>query len=288
MARDLPPPPFKASILDDRGGLVSQAWAGWLQLAFQRMGGSIAKDNNELDVSAPGSVTTSMIDDDAVTADKLADHASTDASRAVTTNHIRDGAVTVAKLGDDSVTADKLKDSVGTDGDRAVTTNHIRDANVTTAKLADDSVTADKLADHASTDASRAVTTNHIRDSAVTTEKINALAVTAAKIASYRTVTGTRSAPVDVTTSGITPAGVADELIFVQGSGGAINITANPQIAAGTAVGQVLSLVGRSASSTVLLEDGNGLDMNGEYLLTDNAEIGFNWDGTNWSERYRR
>lgn len=55
-----------------------------------------------------GEVKTANIDNDAVTSDKLADHATTDASRAVTTNHIRDGAVTADKIGTGAVTVAKL------------------------------------------------------------------------------------------------------------------------------------------------------------------------------------
>lgn len=83
-----------------------------------------------------------------------------------------DGSIGTSQLADDAVTADKLRDDAVTDGNRAVTTNHIRDVAVTTAKIADDAVTADKLRDDASTDANRAVTTNHIRDGAIVNDKI--------------------------------------------------------------------------------------------------------------------
>lgn len=48
-----------------------------------------------------GTIATAGISDDAVTADKLRDDASTDSNRAVTTNHIRNGAITSAKLDTD-------------------------------------------------------------------------------------------------------------------------------------------------------------------------------------------
>lgn len=93
-----------------------------------------------------GSIGTAQIADDAVTADKLRDDASTDANRAVTTNHIRDVAVTTAKIADDAVTADKLRDDASTDGNRAVTTNHIRDGAVVNTKIAANTVALDRLA----------------------------------------------------------------------------------------------------------------------------------------------
>jgi hypothetical protein len=57
-------------------------------------------------------IATAALQNDAVTADKLADHATLDANRAVTTNHIWDLAVTAAKLANGSVTiATKLENT---------------------------------------------------------------------------------------------------------------------------------------------------------------------------------
>jgi hypothetical protein len=56
-------------------------------------------------------IATTDISNSAITADKLAASATTDASRAVTTNHIRDLAVTTAKLAANSVTSTILRDS---------------------------------------------------------------------------------------------------------------------------------------------------------------------------------
>jgi hypothetical protein len=138
-------------------------------------------------------VGTGALVNDSVTSDKLADSASIDADRAVTTNHIRDLAVSTAKVAANAITDAKLSSSVSVDASRAVTTNHIRDLNVTTAKLADDSVTSAKLVDDASVDANRAVTTNHIRDLAVTTAKIAANAVTDVKLSSDASVDANRA-----------------------------------------------------------------------------------------------
>lgn len=60
-----------------------------------RLNGASSRDDGEI---GTGAVGTTELADDAVTADKLADSADTDGSRAVTTNHIRDAAVTEAKL----------------------------------------------------------------------------------------------------------------------------------------------------------------------------------------------
>ena len=57
-----------------------------------------------------GNLDATNLANDAVTAEKLRDDASTDANRAVTTNHIRDGAITTAKIGDSQVTEAKIGD----------------------------------------------------------------------------------------------------------------------------------------------------------------------------------
>jgi len=62
----------------------------------------------KLSASAGSRIPTDRIEDDAVTADKLADSA-TSALRAVTTSHIRDGAVTAAQLGALAVVSGKVK-----------------------------------------------------------------------------------------------------------------------------------------------------------------------------------
>ena len=53
---------------------------------------------------AAGAVIEAKVGNDQITADKLADHASTDSSRAVTTDHIRDNAITIAKIGCEETT----------------------------------------------------------------------------------------------------------------------------------------------------------------------------------------
>ena len=64
-------------------------------------------------------------------------------------------------------------------------------------------------------------------------------------------------------------------------------MSANPQIEAGTQVGQQLVLVGRDDTNTVYLEDGNGLKMNGPVTLSADSTITFVWDTVNWVELNR-
>lgn len=105
---------------------------------------------------------------------------------------------------------------------------------------------------------------------------------------SSSTVTGSTGSPTAIVAgTGITPTGVAQEIIFVQGSGGAVDITANPQIAAGTASGQKLTLIGCSDTNTVKIEEGTGLRLNGSYTMVNGSVITLNWDGSNWLEESR-
>lgn len=100
----------------------------------------------------------------------------------------------------------------------------------------------------------------------------------------------------DVTTLAVTAgAGVIittdvwDQMVRVSGSGGAVTVTANPRIVAGTIDGQRLRLLGTSDSNTVTLDVGNGLEMNGYIIIKDNVMIEFTWDDTNsvWVELSR-
>ena len=91
------------------------------------------------------------------------------ASRAVTTDALRDANVTTVKIADVNVTTAKIADS-------NVTTAKIADSNVTTAKIADANVVTSKIAD-------ANVTTAKIADSNVTTAKIADDNVTEPKIA---------------------------------------------------------------------------------------------------------
>lgn len=66
MSQDLPPPPYQSVMIDERtGGIVTSVWSDWFRKAFVRMGGSIAPTNND-------PITTTRIQDQAVTAAKIA------------------------------------------------------------------------------------------------------------------------------------------------------------------------------------------------------------------------
>lgn len=102
-------------------------------------------------------------------------------------------------------------------------------------------------------------------------------------------ITGSMASPTAVVAgTGIPFAGAARDFFhtwFIQGSGGAADISANPQIAAGTAVGQKLRLIGCDDTNTVKLDDGTGLKLQAaSRLLEQYSAIELEWDGSNWVE----
>lgn len=101
----------------------------------------------------------------------------------------------------------------------------------------------------------------------------------------------TRASPTSVTAGGgiafAAATGYSLYLWFVKGSSGNVDLSANPQIAAGSVVGQILILIGCSDTDTILLEDGTGLEMkNGSRRLVNGSIIALMWDGTNWCEMF--
>ena len=60
---------------------------------------------------------------------------------------IGENVISTSALQDDAVTADKLRDSIADDTQRSVTTNHIRNDAITTPKIINDAVTSAKIAD---------------------------------------------------------------------------------------------------------------------------------------------
>ncbi len=114
-------------------------------------------------------------------------------------------------------------------------------------------------------------------------------AASAAAAAIGSSVVGTRAAPIAITAGGgISFAAAAITHHYIEGDGGPVTVTANPQIAAGTQVGQTLLLIGRSDTNTVTLANGTGLSLNGGITLGEDETIYLYWDNVNWSEFSRR
>lgn len=84
-------------------------------------------------------------------------------------------------------------------------------------------------------------------------------------------------------------AGVNREMIFVSGgSSGPQVMSANPQIVAGLAPGNELTLVGCDGTNTIKFVDGNGMFLNGDAILGSGDTLGLVWNGQQWSEIFRR
>jgi hypothetical protein len=100
------------------------------------------------------------------------------------------------------------------------------------------------------------------------------------------TITGSTGAPASITAAGGIAFTGSDyfNMWFVQGSGGPVDLSANPQIAAGSIVGQRLMLRGCNNTNTVKLEDGTGLILNGECILSQGSMIELFWSGATWDE----
>lgn len=77
----------------------------------------------------------------------------------------------------------------------------------------------------------------------------------------------TPTATQNITAAGGIGTTVFARIIRVQGSGGAVDITATLQIAAGTD-GQMITLEGRSDTNTLKFDDGNGLQLSGGTSFT--------------------
>lgn len=96
-------------------------------------------------------------------------------------------------------------------------------------------------------------------------------------------VTGTNLAPSIITAvGGINSISAQRELHFVKSNGGAVSITANPKIQAGTKIGQEKLLIGASDTDFVILTTGNGVKVNGSKKLKLGQTVLLVWDGTDW------
>ena len=103
---------------------------------------------------------------------------------------------------------------------------------------------------------------------------------------------GTRSAPISITASGGIPFNSKSysNTIFVQSSGGAVVLTGSPKITLpGLYVGQEYRIVFCSGTNTLQLDSGTGVVLAGTFVgdVPDRKLLVF-WDGTNWTEEYRR
>ena len=230
-----------------------------------------------------GSITTSMVADNAITGAKIASQTisgSDIANNTITANNIASNAVDTAELNANSVTTAKITDSNVTTAkiaDNAVTEQKINALAVTTGRIAQLGVTTEKIA-------ANAVTTNKIQDDAVTIDKIadaaivldseqashtvdnNTLFTTAAAEARYfnastgETIKNGQTFP-DNDTTIATTAAINDRIIdLVDDVGGFVPITnelsfpnTNPDINNGAG-----TLVSIKALSTAYTSDGSG------------------------------
>jgi hypothetical protein len=89
--------------------------------------------------------------------------------------------------------------------------------------------------------------------------------------------------------SGIAFAGSSyNNIKFLESNGGAIVIGSSPQIAPGLLIGQELLLNFVSSVNTIELNDGNGLDLAAKFISENKRKLCLEWNGSVWSEKYRR
>lgn len=109
------------------------------------------------------------------------------------------------------------------------------------------------------------------------------------------TAHGNSSSPITITAAGgLSPNSDALQIWYVKAttSAGRMTVTANPQLAAGTTVGQHVEIVVVNSTDYPVFSDGTGLSLNGVWPSVSgpilNATIGLEWTGTIWSESFRR
>lgn len=99
---------------------------------------------------------------------------------------------------------------------------------------------------------------------------------------------GTYDAPLTITASdGIESSSANRQMVFVKSAGGAVTITANPQIAPGQRVGQELIVEGVDDTDYIVLNNGNGLGLVGSIQMVDQQILALVWDGFIWVETSR-
>ena len=158
-----------------------------------------------------GTVSTSQIADDAITADKLAANsvvAGTIAAGAVSATEIASGAISTAKLAAGAITTDKI-------AALAVETNNLAAYAITSTKLASDSVVAGKVA-------AAAIGTTQLQASAITSDKLASNSVVAGKIAAG-SIGATEISAGSVTVDRLTSsASTFNGVVFRLGSGASV------------------------------------------------------------------
>lgn len=104
-----------------------------------------------------------------------------------------------------------------------------------------------------------------------------------------RNGSGTRASPTNVSAaSTISVSNLSNSLIYVQGNGGPVTMTATTQITtAGINEFNTLVVRGRSDANSVTFVNGNGLALNGPCTLGADDTLTLIFDGTNWCEQSR-
>ncbi|MDD4736449.1 MAG: hypothetical protein PHP44_10145 [Kiritimatiellae bacterium] len=116
----------------------------------------------------------------------------------------------------------------------------------------------------------------------------DAVTVNAAATLNSKLITAPSGSTVEI----LAAAGITDisrAYMQIRGNGGSVDISANPQIVAGTA-GQILTIQGMSDANWVKFDDGNGLKLESgvSFTLKNGYLIQFIFDGTDWRETYRQ
>jgi len=103
-------------------------------------------------------------------------------------------------------------------------------------------------------------------------------------------VSGSIGAPLSITSgAGVSFSGSnVSNIKFLKSNGGTVNVTANPQIQAGSFVGQNLDLYFTSDTDILILEDGDGLDLPAVFVSANKRFLSLWWTGSTWSQKYRR
>jgi hypothetical protein len=118
------------------------------------------------------------------------------------------------------------------------------------------------------------------------TEDQVAAQVTITASSAFIAIVGSAASPTAITASGGVPAPTASiNVYFLEASGSNItSITSNPQIGAGTAVGQIAKIFWCDPTYTCVFANGTGLIRNGSYTMENGSSSEYIWDGTNWRQ----